>query len=206
MTAPRSRDAGDAQLEALGRAMEALLMLVALLLVLPGVLGGVLLALVLRVCRLHWTWGLLLALALALPLAVAPGERAARAKAAVVLAIDQRTVTLPQAAGVLWPFWLVVGGGSTVLVKRRLERRTRLHGGRGERELERMLDPVALARRAWRRRQARRTPLGGVHGTLVGETRIGEPVVVAPLRAHAMIVGGSGTGKTTTAQVLLEGE
>src|SRR4051812_4956781 len=104
MTAPRSRAAGDAQLDALGRALEALLMLVALVLVLPGVLGGVLLALVLRGLRLHWTWGLLLALALALPLAVAPGERAARA-AAVVLAIDQRTLTVSQVARVLWPFW-----------------------------------------------------------------------------------------------------
>ena len=176
--------------------------LLAVALMLPA-LGRVGRGALLTLLRLRWSFAVPIAVGwrsrLALePSAGAPGvrwRRRARSKRA--------RVSAGVAIGVLWPFWLVLAGvagcgqarAGTPCADAWRARRTRT--GADARP--------ARASRSRRRRQARQHPVGE-RGTLMGQTRAGEPVLVGALRAHAMIVGGSGAGKTTTAQVLLEGE
>ncbi len=173
----------------------------------PGVVAGAVLVFVLRALRLRWTFGLVIAAISVLPLVTDPaGHTRAVQDLAVDLASGKRRLEVGSAVAVLWPYWLLIAGAVSPFAKRGLERRTRLHGGRGERELRQQLGPVAMATRTVRRRRATRAPHDSDSGTLLGFSRAGEPIRIPALETHAMIVGGSGSGKTTTAEVLLEGE
>jgi hypothetical protein len=163
---------------------------------LPGVLAGLLLADTLRRRALRWTWALLLAPAITptlvfawhapphLPQRLAPGE---------ILA----TGALP------W-LWAVVP--VTVAAKLWRDRRDRLHGGAAERRVKGsigLLDVLRLMRQ--RRDDAAQGPHADRGGVLLGHDLRGASVRLPTLKAHATIVGGSNSGKTNTATVLLEG-
>jgi hypothetical protein len=66
------------------------------------------------------------------------------------------------------------------------------------------LGPVGLARRTVARRRA--LTVRNPARIVLGRDGRGHPLLVPSLRAHAMIVGGSDTGKTTTAARLIDGE
>lgn len=196
---------GDA-LDGFARTLTALVAVALFLLALPGLVLGLVIAVGLRAARWRWTFAVIALLILALPLALRPVP-CVEAVAAVGSELSAgRAVGLGRVASALWPFWLVIGGAVAIAVKTWLDRRARLHGGHGERELQREVGPFGLIARAVGRRRALRTPMQDPRGVLLGFARTGNPVRVAPLATHAMIVGGSGSGKTTTAQVLLEGE
>jgi hypothetical protein len=164
---------------------------------LPGVLAGLTLAAALRRRALRWTWALLLAPPMAPTLLVAlhtPPHLPRHLTAREILA-----------AGVLPWLWTIVP--TTVVAKLWRDRRDRLHGGAAERRLARSTGPLDHVRR---RRQHRRDVAQGPYaeqsgGVLLGHDRRGASVRLPTLKAHATIVGGSNSGKTNTATVLLEG-
>ena len=104
----------------------------------------------------------------------------------------------------LWEWWLPLAGVVAAVVGARFDRRDRLHGGRAERRARGAMGPVGLARRTLARRRAITVRDSGQ--IVLGRDARGHPVLVPSLRAHAMIVGGSDTGKTTTAARLIDGE
>ena len=152
---------------------------------------------------------MLIAVALALPLALAPGERARGGASAGRRVLDgERVDAVGVVGGCCGRSGLliagVVRGGRQALARaprrgctaaRRSSASSSASSGRSRDRRARAPAPARA-----------RAPLGASRGALLGLSRRGEPVRVAPLRTHAMIVGGSGSGKTTTAEVLLEGE
>lgn len=200
-----SQPGDGAPVDAIGRTAQALLVAAMVLLALPTLLAGTLVAFGLRAFGLRWTWTPLLGVVLCAPLAVAFVDHTddVLALARELAAIDPpRVATI---GAVLWPWWLAAVAPVAIALRLWLDRRDRLHGGFAERRVAAALGPVRLLGRARRRWSARRAP-DSSEGTVLGRTRGGEPVRVATLRAHGMIVGGSGSGKTTTASVLLGGE
>src|SRR5687767_13267829 len=104
----------------------------------PGLLGGAAIAFALRSLRLRWSFGALIAVALALPLALDPVDRVRRVQTLATELVDgSAEPDARDVIGLLWPLWLALAGVVGVVGKRALERRARLHGGRGERALQR---------------------------------------------------------------------
>jgi hypothetical protein len=111
-----------------------------------------------------------------------------------------------QAAGLLAPLWCCAVPVVALWRGFRRDRQDRMQGGQRERRATAAAGPIAV----WRRRRAHAAP-GATDrhhqdGLRVGVDEAGLPVRVALPRAHVTIVGGSNTGKTNTAQILLEGQ
>jgi hypothetical protein len=175
--------------------------------VLPSLLAGALAATWMRRLRLRFTWGLLAMLLLAIPLLlVGPFESAQALKSTAASGFGPERRLVPLAIyGTL--FWLPLSALVATTGKLWIDRRDRLHGGEREVRSRESLGPaqVAAVSRARRRAasQGRYSPGDGVLlGHDLGHRR---PTRVPLLKAHATIVGGSNTGKTNTAEVLLEG-
>jgi len=162
----------------------------------PALVGGVALGEVLRRRRLRWTWALLAA-----PLTALGAVLTARKAPAFMAAPTSDPADVLSVTG---PAWLAVLPIVTGLWKLHRDRRDRLHGGRAERELDGAQGPLELL--SARRRAAEAFSAGpyGAQGVLLGSDERGAPVRVPELVAHATIVGASNSGKTNTAEVLLE--
>jgi len=174
------------------------------LLLAPGLLGGLVVALVLRARRLRWTWPLVALPAVAVAVLLRLDATVANLEVAWH-AVQQPRVPMAEMVAALWPWWLALGIVTAVAYKLRLDRRDVLHGGSAEERARATQGPWQL----WRLRRARRREdEAGAYsdgGILLGASSQGRPVRIARLVAHACIVGGSNTGKTNTAEVLLEG-
>lgn len=171
-------------------------------LLLPGLVAGVAAAEGLRARRLAWTWALA-ACPLAIALLVADGPGAAGRIHALAGAIDTGHVSAALVLRAGWLPWLVCAPVACLVWRLRRDRRDRLHGGQAERKVALARGPLqaAATRRAWR--EARTTGLLGERGILLGTDEHGAPVRVPRPRTHVTIVGASGSGKTTTARLLL---
>jgi hypothetical protein len=167
----------------------------------PSVVLGVTLAEILRRRRLRWTWAVP-ALAAALPALPFTCTEAALAVEAVAGGSRSREHLL----GAVAPAWLCLTPIIVAGWKLYRDRRDRLHGGEAERAVLDALGPLELLRitRA-RTREHAAGPLTR-DGVLLGVDHRGAPVRVPQLQAHCTIVGGSNSGKTNTAAVLLEAQ
>ncbi|HEX8121216.1 MAG TPA: hypothetical protein VF549_08120 [Solirubrobacteraceae bacterium] len=174
------------------------------LLLAPALLIGVGSAETLRRRGLRWTWALpaLVPAVALLPLALPAPLRAAHALAHKA---DQE-LTLQDGFLAALPLWLCLAPAVAASWKLYRDRRDRLHGGERERRVCDSLGPLQCARLA--RARAREYAVGPVSadGILLGLDHRGAPVRVPQLQAHATIVGGSNSGKTNTAKVLLEAQ
>ncbi len=193
----------DAALGAVGQLLAFALAAVAAAVVAPALLAGIALAYALRRARLRFTWALPATVALALPLILAPGHRLP-AVVAVAHDVQHGHASLASVVASLWEWWLPSAGIVATALGARLDRRDRLHGGGAERRALGALGPAGLARRTLARRRA--ITVRDAALIVLGRDARGHPVLVPSLRAHAMIVGGSDTGKTTTAARLIDGE
>jgi hypothetical protein len=170
----------------------------------PALLAGIAVAEVLRRRGLRWTWTLpslaaaLAGFPLALPAAVrgiSTGIDPARDGAALIAVLVAA-----------FPLWLCLTPPVAAGWKLYRDRRDRLHGGEQERAVRDAVGPLELLRiRRARAREYARGPLTS-DGILLGVDHRGAPVHVPQLQAHATIVGGSNSGKTNTAEVLLEAQ
>lgn len=103
------------------------------------------------------------------------------------------------------PIWAILTPVIAGLGLVGLDARAESRGRTAQEKVQRQLTPIA----AWRRRRAQRDadaagPMHPTRGYFLGRDERGTPVHVPPLRTHATILGGSGTGKTNTAEALLE--
>jgi hypothetical protein len=169
----------------------------------PALLCGIAYGELLRRRRLAWTWTLLSAAATA-PVVAVFALPAARALLDLARHPDRGLPSFAGCCALLWPFWLAAVSPIAARWKAWRDHRARLQGGGAERNANHQLGPVAWFRR--RRRNAAIEAAGPVSpaGVYLGVDEHGDATVVPPLLAHATIVGGSGTGKTNTAEVLLE--
>jgi hypothetical protein len=173
----------------------------------PGLIAGAIATVFMRRHRLRFTWGLAAAAVLALPLLVVGPLAAARALQSAVEALwgpDPRPLGLVGPAVV---FWLPAAGLAAAAGKLWIDRRDRLHGGAREVRSRSALGPLQVLRLRRQRTQAavkgRHSDLGGV---LLGhDAEHSRPYRIPLMQAHGTIVGGSNTGKTNTAEVMLEG-
>jgi len=166
----------------------------------PAVVVGVVAARVLRRRALRWTWALGAAVPGALVLVVAGPGAAGRLAGALG---EGRPAGAVWSAVVVW-----VGVAPLVAVGWGLvgARRDRLHGGAAERAAGLARGPLEwfcdrrelVAERGAGRRSAQ--------GVLVGCDEVGRAVRLPMPAAHVTIVGGSDSGKTNTAAVLLEAQ
>ncbi len=172
------------------------------LLAAPALAAGIVAAEFLRRRALRWTWALapaLVAGALAALAAPAALERTASALEPVLHA-DPPTAALAQA---LLPLWILLAPVTMLAWMLHRDRRDRLRGGQAEQRVRGALGPLDHHRIRSERRQALTDGPLSATGILLGHDEQGRPVRVPELVAHATIVGGSNSGKTTTAQVLL---
>ncbi len=161
---------------------------------LPGVLLGVALGETLRRRGCKWTWPLL-ALPVLVPTTVVVAPSVDR-----LVAVAHGPVDIAAIVGVGAPLWLWASPLVSTAYMLRRSRTDRLHGGRAEVAVASAIGPGEALRR--RTRGARRRH--DEHVVHLGRDQRGDEVVLPLLRAHATIVGGSDTGKTNTAKVLLE--
>jgi Type IV secretion-system coupling protein DNA-binding domain len=193
----------DAALGAVGQLLAFALAAVAAAVIAPALLAGMALAYALRRARLRFTWALPATAVLAVPLILAPGHTLP-AVVAVARDVPHGQLSLAATVASLWGWWLPLAGLVAGVVGARLDRRDRLHGGQAERRARAALGPAGLATRTLARRRA--ITVRDPAQIVLGRDARGHPVLVPSLRAHAMIVGGSDTGKTTTAARLIDGE
>jgi hypothetical protein len=175
------------------------------LLLLPGFAAGLAGGEFLRRKRLSWTWGLC-ASALFVPVGALLIPSATDALGAAINHIIKGNAGATVLAAPLAPFWLTIWAPVMTAWKIWRDRRAAISGGEAEQRAKDQLGPVQLLRL---RRHAQRAlaagPFSPEEGVLLGTGARGRPTHVPPLEAHALIVGGSSTGKTNTAKVLLEG-
>jgi conjugal transfer pilus assembly protein TraD len=175
--------------------------------IVPSLVAGGIAAALMRRHRLRFTWGLLAALPLATPLLlVGPIESVDRLKIAVAVLLEPGHRLAPVVMQAT-PFWLPLSALVATAGKLWIDRRDRLHGGALEAHSRSSIGPMHLMALHHARRSAtsegRYSPTGGV---LLGhDIAHRRPTRIPLLKAHATIVGGSNTGKTNTAEVLLEG-
>lgn len=182
-----------------------LLAAVAVLALLPGVAAGLAGGEFLRRRRFSWTWGAF-ACVLLVPIGALFAPWGADALAAALRNVTEGHGPASALLAPLAPFWVIVTAPIATGWKVWRDRRATISGGAAEEHARDQLGPVQLLRL---RRSARRAvdagPFTPEHGVLLGIGARGRPTHVPPLVAHALIVGGSNTGKTNTAEVLLEG-
>jgi TraM recognition site of TraD and TraG len=176
------------------------------LLVAPALLAGAALAGLMHRRRLRFTWALAAAATLCVPLlVVGPADAAHQLVKAAPGAIERGGPVAPALVAAAL-FWAPLAALIAAAVKLWRDRRDRLHGGAREARSRAAVGPIQLARIAQSRRRAGSAGRLSGEGVLLGhELERHRPVRVPLLEAHATIVGGSNTGKTNTAEVLLEG-
>jgi len=172
--------------------------------VLPALVAGAVAAELLRGRGLRWTWW---------PLPAAAGALAgALIVAAHAPALGQRVAggetdaVLGGLLVALGGLWLAGVPGAALGWHLWRDRRDRLHGGGAERAARAARGPmdVVRARRAGARERA--TGRRSQDGVLLGTDVAGRPLRLPMPRAHVTIVGGSNSGKTNTAALLLEAQ
>jgi conjugal transfer pilus assembly protein TraD len=172
----------------------------------PSLIAGAIAAALMRRHRLRFTWALAAGAVLLTPLLlIRPLDAFQALERAFFDATGPDHRVLPLLAAAL-VFWLPLAAFVAAVGKLWRDRRDRLHGGQREARSRGALGPVQMAR--LRRERARAAQLGrhSQDGVLLGhDVERGRPVRIPLLKAHATIVGGSNTGKTNTAEVLLEG-
>ena len=192
--APTSPD-GGARIAFIG-AVAALSLLLA-----PGLVAGVAAGELLRRRGLRWTWALVpAAITLASAFIVVPTAIRAVTTAAAVHGQRPMLAVLIAAA----PLWPLVAAPAALTYMLWRNRRDRLRGGATEHAAAAARGPLQL--RAVRRAAARAERDGPrtADGLLLGHDAHGAPIRIPALKAHGTIVGGSNSGKTNTAEVLLE--
>ena len=166
----------------------------------PALLVAIALAEGLRHRALRWTWTIAPTV-LGIPSAalVAP-EATTDARAAA--AAGEVTALLTAAI----PLWLLLTPLLTTAYMLYRNRRDHLRGGTAEQRARDARGPldVIRARRA-RTNETKAGPLTD-QGLLLGTDHRGAPIRIPELTTHATIVGGSNSGKTNTAEVLLEAQ
>ena len=167
----------------------------AVLLLLPGVLLGVWIAERARARNLAASWALVVAVP-ALGLLAYAAHAASRAATA-------ESVALAALAPVALAGWVGVAPFAGAFWHVRRDRRDRLRGGSAGRAVDRRVGPLQLMRRRLARGRDGHAAQRGA-AVCLGRDDLGFDARVPLLRAHATIVGGSDTGKTNTASVLLE--
>jgi hypothetical protein len=174
------------------------------LLLAPGLAGGVALAELLRRHRLAWSWTLM-AGAVTSPVVLVAAPAAAHGLRDALAAGSGQLASPRALCGLLWPFWLALVAPTAGVWKAWRDHRSRIQGGRAEELVRDPLGPVEWWRK--RRQAAAQLAAGPIAagGVLLGADDRGNVVRLPALAAHAAIVGGSNTGKTNTAEVLLEG-
>ncbi len=170
----------------------------------PALVCGVALGEHLRRRGARWTWTLPIALPPTVLAAVeAPNAADRLHDAGALLASGTIDAGAILAAGAL-P-WAAAVAPTAAMWKLWRDRRDRLHGGARERAVADAIGPLDWLRITRARvREAGRGPLTA-DGVLLGTDHRGAPIRIPELTAHATIVGGSNSGKTHTAKVLLEG-
>lgn len=197
----RNDDGGSAIARTSTAAAAGLLALI----LLPGLTAGLLAARALRRRRLTWSWTLPAAAVLA-PVAPLLGPGAIDRTGPLLDALTSGRLPALTLLRVLAPCWLLTAPLACAMMMLWKAHRVRLLGGHAA-QLERdTLGPVDYLQLRRRQRAAHR---GGPHttdqGLLLGSDGRGRPVWAPRLKAHAMLVGGSNTGKTNTAEILIEG-
>jgi hypothetical protein len=171
--------------------------------VLPAVPVGVAFAELLRRHRLSWTWALLSA-AVTAPVILISAPHAARGLMEALHGLPG-SFRLTSLCGLMWPFWLAVVSPVAAVFKAWRDHRSTVQGGEAEQRASNQTGPIAW----WRRRRHNASSLAAgpisADGLHLGVDQLGAVVRLPPLQAHATIVGGSNTGKTNTAEVVLEG-
>jgi hypothetical protein len=177
----------------------------AMLLFAPAVAAGFLAARFLFRRGLRWTWTIPPLIASA---AVAPffGPGGIARYVTAVESAATGGAAWPGVAATGWVVWLLAVPASAAICKLWGDRRARLHGGAREQALRHAQGPRDILRRHLARKRERclLTRVGDA-GLLLGESHSGHPLRLPPLNGHATILGASNSGKTNTAQVLLEG-
>jgi hypothetical protein len=171
----------------------------------PGIALGVALAEALRRRQLAWTWALIPCAATA-PVAALAGPSAAQRLATSAANALQGDGSIPSAVLAGAATWLLLTPWTALAWMLYRNRRDRLRGGAAERAVTDAIGPLQLHR--IRHAHARETAAGPLtpDGVLLGTDHQGRPVRIPELTAHATIVGGSNSGKTNTAEVLLEAQ
>lgn len=173
----------------------------------PALIAGGIATSIMRRRRLRFTWALSATVVLALPLLVIGPLDAARALVSAVRGLWGPEPSPAAVVAAATVFWLPLSGLVATAGKLWRDRRDRLHGGEREIRSRAALGPLQMLKLRRERAEAART---GRHsengGVLMGhEAEHGRPFRVPLLQAHGTIVGGSNTGKTNTAEVMLEG-
>jgi hypothetical protein len=193
---------GEAATRALASVAAGLLLALALA---PALIVGTACAFALRRYRLRFTWALAATPPLAIPLALAPVSAVSRLRGATDRLLDGQ-VALLELAVAGCAFWLPLAALIATGCKLWHDRRDRLHGGAAEQASRSALGPVQTLQLRRARIRARQVGRYGDTGILVGHDHVHRrPIRVPLMQAHGTIVGGSNTGKTNTAEVLLEG-
>ncbi len=190
----------------LARALSSILVGAAIALALaPALVLGLSAGFAMRRYRLRFTWALAATPILALPLAVAPLRAFERLRTALDTAVSQHSGWgVPVLAAT--PFWLAIAGVFATVFKLWRDRRDRLHGGVAETASRASLGPLQILQLHRERADARTGGRYSDDGILLGhDDKHRRPVRLPLMQAHATIVGGSNSGKTNTAEVLLEG-
>jgi conjugal transfer pilus assembly protein TraD len=185
-------------------ALATIAVMVLAVVVAPGLLAGIALGELLRRHRLAWSWTALTA-TLTAPVVVLFAPPAAGGVVDALHGAPGSLPGLPETCRLLWPFWLAIASPVGAVWKAWRDHRSRIQGGHAEQRATNQTRPLQWLQR--RRRNATALTAGpmtadGVH---LGVDEHGDVVRIPPLSAHATIVGGSDTGKTNTAEVLLEG-
>jgi len=171
----------------------------------PGLAIGIACAEGLRRNRLRWTWAAPF-LAATLPAAFALASSTVPDLLSIIpqVAAGGRPTSAIVHAAV--PLWVLAVAPTTTGWKLWRDRHDRLHGGERARRLELARRPLDLLRA--HRHHAKDLAAGPVttDGILLGTDPTGAPVRLPRPKAHVAIVGGSNSGKTNTAEVLLEAQ
>lgn len=162
------------------------------------VLLGAGLAFMARQAGLRWHWPMLALAALA-PVAVLLRGQVSPAALAAALR-DDAHLELALRAAVPAALLCAAGAAGTMLWK---ERRDRDLGGDAQRRLDARVSPLDWLRQRRERRLSTQAFVAG-RGYQLGCDERGDRVFLEAPRTHMTIVGGSGSGKTNTAEVLLE--
>jgi hypothetical protein len=102
------------------------------------------------------------------------------------------------------PVWLFTSPPATLAYMLCRERRDLLRGGAAEQRARQAIGPLQLHRIRTAAARAQADGPRTTEGLLLGTDAQGAPIRIPPLKAHGTIVGGSNSGKTNTAAVLLE--
>lgn len=156
---------------------------------LPGLIIGAAIAGILRRASARWTW------------LVVPGMVGLTV---LIVSLPAAVAQAPRITVAVIGVWGGVGPLTAIGVLIWRERRDRLHGGHAERALAGYRGPLEAFGDKRRASKEIAAGISTADGFLLGADDRGRPLRIPSLRAHCTIVGGSDSGKTNTAIVMLE--